>query len=116
MICVGSGVVEFNLVRVGMSGGLSGLVGFWLDGSELVEVRQGWLVTVRYGSGLVVGGWLWPYKGQGFRIMPWQGQIPLRVVGVSLEIVSAGPCSKAYPGSSLLVLGQVLCRCRSASV
>ena len=54
-----------------------------------------------------MGGWVCSYKGQGFRIMPWQAQMRLRVVGVSLEIVRAGPCRKAYPDSVWLVSGIV---------
>ena len=54
-----------------------------------------------------MGGWVCSYKGQGFRIMPWQARIRLRVVGVSHEVVRAGPCSKAYRDSVWLVSGLV---------
>ena len=40
--------------------------------------------------------------------MPWQGQSRIRVAGVSLEIVRAGPSSKVFPGSVLLGAGLVL--------
>ena len=62
MICVGSGVVEFNLVRVGMGGGLSGLVGFCV----------GWFRTGRSSSRVAGNSPIWVRAGCGWLALTLQ--------------------------------------------